>query len=126
MPGRESENSVRSSLAIPDNPPGGKEKSEQGGRREGEEEGGCGGVGLGGGHTVHLSATKASKVRKGYPGAGCTVWLQLFGLNLILVQDTRVNFLQKKKQRKLYGSLQVLKEHPTVSHTYNLISWITR
>ena len=97
--------------------------------REGEErEKRKVGVGVWGwvGDTVHLSATKASKVRKGYPGAGCTVWLQLFGLNLILVQDTRVNFLQKKKQRKLYGSLQVLKEHPTVSHTYNLISWITR
>lgn len=54
----------------------------------------------GGGGTVHLSATKASKVRKGYPGAGCTFWLQLFGLNLILVQNTRVNFLQKKNRER--------------------------
>ena len=66
MPGRESENSVRSSLAIPDNPPGGKEKSEQGGRREGEEEGGCGGVGWGGGHRAPL-CNQGLKSKKGLP-----------------------------------------------------------
>lgn len=36
MPGRESENSVRSSLAIPDSPPGGKENTRRKGERRKE------------------------------------------------------------------------------------------
>lgn len=43
---------------------------------------------------------------------GCTFWLQLFGLNLVLVQNTRVNFLHK--EREVAGSLWSLVVHATV------------
>ena len=81
-------------------------------------------VGEGGG-TPSTSLQPRPQSKKGYPGAGCTFWLQLFGLNLILVQNTRVNFLQKKKTEEDVWFATGL-EGASSSEAYNLISWITR